>query len=170
MKISARLVLAFVPAILLLTTFALRAQKPTNPPIAPIPSQILSAQNVFISNATGTAWAPPGDGDLMYNEFYAAIKSQGKYKLLSSPASADVIFELRYSLVEVREGTGEENDLTVVILDPGTHSVLWAFTERVKQSGTKSAWRKSFDKAATALAGDVRKLGAAPLNEGPEGQ
>lgn len=50
------------------------AQQPGDPPSAPDPTGIFTARKVFISNATGEIALAPGDPDLTYNEFYAAMK------------------------------------------------------------------------------------------------
>ena len=34
---------------------------------------------------------------MTYNEFYAAMKSWGRYELVSSPADADMVFEIRFA-------------------------------------------------------------------------
>src|ERR1035441_8663261 len=79
-------------AILLPLVPALLAQAPA----APIPSQILTAKKVFISNAGGEydagIWS--GGRERSYNEFYAAMKSWGRYELVSSPGDADLVFQV----------------------------------------------------------------------------
>ena len=64
---------------------------------APVTSTILTAKKVFISNTTGEMVLPPGDPDMTYNEFYAAMKSWGRYELVTSPADADMVLEIRFA-------------------------------------------------------------------------
>src|SRR5262249_58085013 len=71
---------------------------------APIPAQILSAKKVFIANAGGDesrfdAPGYTGGPDRFYNEFYAGAKSWGRYELVSTPAEADLIFEIQLTVV-----------------------------------------------------------------------
>ena len=57
------------------------AEEPPAPPPAPVPSQILAAKKIFISNGGEDIWLdydPKHDPSLTYNEFNADIKSLGK--------------------------------------------------------------------------------------------
>jgi hypothetical protein len=73
------------------------AAQAADAPAPPVPSTILTAKKVFISNTTGEMVLPPGNPDMTYNEFYAAMKSWGRYELVSSPADADMVFEIRFA-------------------------------------------------------------------------
>ena len=59
------------------------AQKSKLVPSAPIPSLILSAKRVFVANAGGdeSLFGPQytGGPDRLYDEFYAGMKSWGRY-------------------------------------------------------------------------------------------
>jgi len=94
--LKVRLVVASIGlAILLPATSTLFAQAASVAPAAPIPSQILTAKKVFISNAVSgidpKIWS--GGPAQPYNELYAAIKSWGRYELVGDPAAADLVFE-----------------------------------------------------------------------------
>jgi hypothetical protein len=73
-----RFVNAFSCLVMLLLVFpSSQAQVTNDVPAAPLPSQIVSAKKVFISNARGE-WNPyywSGTPERTYNEFYAAIKA-----------------------------------------------------------------------------------------------
>jgi hypothetical protein len=129
----------------------LEAQQPVDPPPPPIPAQILSGKKVFISNASGEGAAAQGIPELTYDEFYAGMKSLGRYELVGAPADADLVFEIRY----VFDGT---EMLRATILDPKTHVVLWAFTEIIEPAIRKATGRKNFDTAMARLMNDVRNL------------
>lgn len=63
--------------------------KPTVAPDAPVPPQILVAKKVFIANAGGDQMTPDdpsfsGGPDRAYNQFYAAIKSWGRFSIVGS--------------------------------------------------------------------------------------
>ena len=92
-------------AILLPAASTLFAQTASVAPAAPIPSQILTAKKVFISNggvefawSKESAWngEPTWSGGLTrpYNQLYAAIKNWGQYELLAAPGVADMVIEI----------------------------------------------------------------------------
>ena len=127
----------------------LEAQQASNPAPAPVPLQILTAKKVFVSN---------GDGDemfnvpnLTYNTFYAAMKSWGKYELVSAPADADLVLEVRFA-------SGPYPALRLVILDPKTHVVLWHIVDAVQTWAREATGRKNFDQGMTTLVEEVKML------------
>ncbi len=104
MYTSGRLALSYAVLAALLSIPLLAADKPneTVPP-APIPSQILNAKNVFISNAGGNLHTLPAyimshtaSPNGLYDQFYAAIKSWGKYESLSYQLLPKPIWFWRY--------------------------------------------------------------------------
>jgi hypothetical protein len=141
---------------------------------APVPTQILTAKTVFIANAGGEE--NPSDSqfsggpDRAYNQFYAAIKSWGRFELVSSPANADLLFELRFTQPQV--GDYQENvlhpapdrdpQLRLVIRDSKTQALLWGFTEHAQWAVLQGNRDKNFDQAMDRLTGDIRNLVARP--------
>lgn len=64
--------------------------------------QIASGKKVFVSNAgldvvSLTLFRKAGDPDQPYNDFYAAMKNGGHYELVTTPADADLVFEIRFT-------------------------------------------------------------------------
>lgn len=119
------------------------------PPPAPIPAQIITGKKLFISN---------GDGDetfnvpnVTYNQFYASIKNWGRYELVSSPADADLVFEVRFIIDPVPR-------IRLVILDPKTHAVLWHIVEDVQGWAREATGRKNFDQGMVTLAEELKML------------
>jgi hypothetical protein len=138
--------LAFLPL--------LKAQ-PSSDAAAPKPAQILTARTIFVSNAS--AQCPSfycGSPDQPYNQFYASMKSWGRYELMASPAEADLIFEIRF----FPGRPGELPQVRLVILDPKTRVVLWRFDETVTPAARQATGRKNFQKAMSALVADIEKL------------
>jgi hypothetical protein len=141
------------------------AKKAQNPPAAPIPAQIFTAKKIFIANG-GSTVDTFGIPSLTYDEFYAGMKSWGKFELVPSPADADLVYEISFDApigaVEIPQLFADKTysvlQLRLVILDPTTHVVLWRFTEHVEAAALQSTWRKNFDRAETALADDVKAL------------
>jgi hypothetical protein len=169
LKISKIVGICMVCQFVLLAAPALRAQQPADPPIAPIPSQIANGKKAFISNASGEGAAPAGVPDLTYNEFYAGIKSWGQYEIVSAPADADLVLEIRFtsqigttSVINGGGGSGQDFQFRLVILDPKTRVVLWAFTEGIAQPANRTASRKKFDDSMTAILNDLKKLTSQP--------
>ncbi len=114
---------------------------------------------------------PAGVPDLTYNEFYADIHSWGQYEIVSAPADADLVFEIRFisqigptSVLGGQGGSGQDFQFRLVILDPKTRTVLWAFTESVPQAANHAASRKKFDNAMTEIVNDVKKLSSQPAS------
>ena len=161
-RLSIFSVLSFVPVS--------QAQQPKAVDPAPVPAQIISAKRVFISNAggdsnPGTAGIFSGGPDRSYNQFYAAMKSWGRYELAASPADADLAFEIRFTNpVTIDERLPQfDPQLGLVILDPKTHVILWTFTERIKQQIALHKTRdRNFDQAMAAIVDDVKNLVARP--------
>jgi hypothetical protein len=140
-----------------------------DPAPAPIPSQIVAAKKAFISNASGESNLPAGVGDRTYNQFYASMKSGGRFELVSAPTDADLVFEIRYEIlfgpVNVNSGMGGSDkfpQLRLSVLDPKTHIILWAFSEPVVQVAKKSTGMQNFQAAMDKLTGDIKALTAAP--------
>jgi hypothetical protein len=153
---------AMFAVITLLSCSFLRAQKPTAPSAAPVPPRIAGAKKAFISNA-GEQRNPSGDlsfnggPDRAYNQFYAAMKDWGRYELVSDPADADLILEIRLADVQ-----GNYNELDLVLLDPRTHVTLWTFSEHADAAGRQKTRDAAFDQAVSRISDDLKKLVAAP--------
>jgi len=134
------------------------AQQPGDPPAAPVPSLIFTAKTLFISNASGEILLPAGTPDLTYNEFYAAMKNWGRYEIVSNPADADLVFEIRF----MNSGSGQDFQFSVAVLDPKSYVILWAFSENVRQAGNPKTSRKYFDDAMATLVADLTNLAKQP--------
>ena len=152
----------------------LEAQK-SNLPVSRLPSpQIAAAKSAFIMNAgsENSSTATPqeqifftGGPDRAYNEVYAAVKNQGRFRLLSAPSGADLIIEVQYvrhypvlftpsddekEVCERRkhcEGSvtcrcGDSStlyvpQLDVIVRDAETHAVLREFARLIETSNMK---------------------------------
>lgn len=133
----------------------LMAEEPPGPPAAPLSAQITAAKKVFISNGGEDTWLdfdPKHDPNLTYNEFYADMKSWGKYELVSSPADSDVVFEIHLA-AEERVPT-----LQLRIVDPKSHILLWPINQRAGPAARDATARKNFDAAMNTLMGTLKRL------------
>jgi hypothetical protein len=134
---------------------------------APLPAQILAGKTAFISYAgTNNAYQllyitdHTGASTGLYDELYAAMKDWGRYELVSAPADADLVFEVRLAGQWAGEG---DPHFRLRILDPKTHIVLWSFIEIVPAgSGREASRRKAWDAALTKLVNDVRMIAVQP--------
>lgn len=167
-------------ACVLVSVPALAAPIYRDAPSAPVPPQIMAAKSVFISNAGGTdnlrfggSGFYSGSPDRPYNEFYDAMKRWGRYQLVSSPAGADLIFEIRLmdrtveATVMKGSSVGKTDDpqVRLVILDPKTHVVLWAFTEHAQLAFLQGNRDRNLDQAIARLVDDLKNL-AGPASAG----
>lgn len=131
-------------------------------PPAPIPSQILAGKKLFIANAgidsyylAGYIASHTGSPNGLYDQLYAAVKSWGRYELVSAPADSDVVFEISLN----REVEFSDPQFRLRILDPKTDVVLWGFVEQVGAgSGREASQRKAWDRALGKLVNNVRVL------------
>ena len=142
------------------------AQKSQVPPTAPVPPQIASAQKIFIANGGGESFETvfdqvvfDGGPDRPYNEFYATMKTWGQRQIVSSPADADLVFEISWVLSDT--GLGRLpilGQLRLIIVDPKTHSTLWTINEYVRGAVLLGNRDKNFDHTINTIMNRVRML------------
>ncbi len=118
----------------LLACFTLAKNK-KDIPQAPLPTAVVNAHKVFLTNGGGS--------QLAYDAFYSAMKEWGKYQIVGSPEEADLVIELTYhvdnngthvwSASNVSSGTTQvyssqivDPQLTLSIYDDRTKSFLWS--------------------------------------------
>lgn len=98
---------AFTVIITILAVASLGSAQSKAPALAaaPVPGAMLAAQKVFISNGGGESFETVidetvfnGGPDRPYNEFYADMRGWGHYEIVSSPADADLVFEVSWVL------------------------------------------------------------------------
>jgi hypothetical protein len=146
------------------------AQKSNPEPAAPVPRQILSAKKVFIANGGGdeSRFESPqysGGPDRLYNEFYAAMKSWGRYELVSTPAEADLVFEISLTLIQVTRAealkeneTAYDSQFRLSIRDMQTHTTLWGLTEHAQAAVLQGNRDKNFEQALFGIMFELRKI------------
>jgi hypothetical protein len=154
------------------------AQQPKPAPLAPIPAQILTAAKIFIANGGGDesrdeGAAYTGRTDRAYNEFYAAMKTWGRYELVASPTDADLVFEISLTVFQLqRERVMEDNasaydpQLRLVIRDAKTHQTLWGLTEHPQTAVLKNNRDNNFEQAMAAIVTEAKRI-AGPGRRGP---
>lgn len=137
---------------------------------APIPSQILTATKVFIANGGGdeSLFDTPrysGGPDRLYNEFYAAMKSWGRYELVDAPERADLVFEIRLTLVQPlrseplgNNNPGYDSLFRVAIREAQTHETLWGLTEHAQTAILQGNRDKNFEQALGGILSELRRI------------
>jgi len=145
--------------------------KPAVVPAAPIPPQILAAKKVYVANAggdemTGNDQRFSGGADRAYNEFYAAMKSWGRFEIVNSPADADLLLEIRQSVSAVTPTSGGTSSFIpqfqLNIRDHKTNAMLWGFNVHSRFGVGQADSDRNFDSAVGRLATDLRILVAPP--------
>jgi len=143
----------------------LSAQQGKVPVAAPVPAQIGAAQKIFISNAGGESFETVmdevvfnGGPDRPYNEFYAVMKSWGRYELVSSPAAADLALEISWTLSDTGLRLPVLGQLRLVVVDPKTNVVLWNLTEYVRGAILLGNRDKNFDQAMNTIVTRMKSL------------
>lgn len=157
----------------LLHASIMAAEQSKQVPPAPVPPQIFAAKKVFIANAGGEQPSEgsqySGDTDRAYNQFYAAMKTWGRYELVESPAEADLWFEIRFTAPPASRPVSQGNTLgtaefdpqfRLVIRDPKTNAILWAFSEHADWAILKGNRDRNFDLGMTRIVTDVQRLSA----------
>jgi hypothetical protein len=158
--------------IALLLDVSVLAQQDKLPPAAPIPQQVSAAKRVFIGNAGGDerrdAVIFNGGPGRAYDEFYAAVKTAGRYQIVGNPAEADLLFEIGFTAPMV-SGVGAKRDslaempydpqIHLAIRDPKTNALLWAMTEHVQWAILQGNRDKNFDQSLARIVSDLRELG-----------
>lgn len=161
--------LAIVLSWAMILTPALTAQQ-TGDGAAPVPPQILNAHSVFIANGGGSNYFTMfgGGADRAYNTFYSEVKKMGRYTLVSSPAQADLIFEIRAIAPATAglHGTTDYNPQVVLsIRDPKTNVVLWTDSANIRAIGTKKRRDREFDQSVAVLVDKLAQVTGQPLTE-----
>ena len=144
-------------------------QQPKIPALAPVPTEIVSAQKIFISNAGGESLDTVidqtvfnGGPDRPYNEFYVAMKNWGRFQLVPSPSDADLVFEISWVLSDTGLRLPVLGNLRLVVIDPKTRVTLWNFTEYVRGAILLGNRDKNFDQAMNTIVSRVKNLMTPP--------
>ena len=90
------------------------------------------------------------------------MKSWGHYQIVSSPASADMVFEISWVLSDTGLKLPVLGQLRLVVIDPKTHVTLWNFTEYVRGAILLGNRDKNFDQAMTTIVNRMKILAVPP--------
>lgn len=183
-----RSALSIVLSWLLVLTPALAAQQtnPTVPPqthsvpqthpparpaySAPVPQQVLHARAVFVANGGGSNYFEyfSGGAGRAYSTFYKDLKRTGQYNLVSSPAQADLTFEISAiaPASSYNDTTFYNPQVILTIRDPHTTAVLWRESANVRVYSRKRRLRdRQFDNAVAVLVDKLAVVTGQPLTQ-----
>jgi hypothetical protein len=157
--------LSVILAIVALPTLGAQQSKVPLAAPAPVPPQIAAAQKVFISNAGGESLETVidqvvfnGGPDRPYNEFYAAMKTWGRYQIVSSPADADVVLEISWVLTDTGLRLPVLGQLRLRVVDPKSSITLWNLTEYVRGAILLGNRDKNFEQAMNTIVSRMETL------------
>ena len=164
LKDNARCPLGVIGICLALASLA-NSQQPKAASPAPVPTQITAAKKVFVSNAGGVSFGTVfeevvfnGGPDRPYNQFYSAMKSWGRYELVTTPADADLILKVRWALSDTGLKLPVLGQLDVEITDPKANATLWTLDEYVRGAILLGNRDKNFDRAMNTIVDRMKKL------------
>jgi hypothetical protein len=148
------------------------AQEKLVAPPAPVPEQIFTAKNVFLSNGglDGIAFQvflKLGDVDQPYNAFYAAMKEWGKYNLVFSPAEADLVFEIRFNVAFNGDERAPIPQFNLTIYDAKTHFVLWTMIAPVEVAVRRDTFIRNVNQGIGTLVTNLKNLQGHTANSTP---
>ncbi len=160
-------------AITLLCASSLAAQTKSKVAAAPIPVQISAAKKAFVANAVGEerAYDEPffgGGPSRAYNQFFAAMQSSGRFKLVPAPAGADILLEIRFTVAQAEQsvmkggsiGTPYDPRFRLEIRDPKSNALLWGLTQHAQWAILQGNRDRNFDQALARVVAEVERVAA----------
>ncbi|HEX3660949.1 MAG TPA: hypothetical protein VHU89_05935 [Acidobacteriaceae bacterium] len=148
---------------------------PLTTPPAPIPTPIRTAHRIFIANAGMDAFSQQAFDELglaktnTYDSLYATMLNWKSYQLVSDPAEADLVIEVRctaplignhdgWKFQRILANTTWQFQYEITLYDAKTHFLLWTLTEPVRPANLSGTWRKNIAAANAGLAGQLQAL------------
>jgi len=140
-------------------------------PPAPLPSVVVNAKKVFLTNGGGS--------DLAYDTFYSEIKKWGKYEVIGSPDDADLIVEISYHVehggarvwsthnhyngtTQVHSAQLVDPQLTLTIYDAKTKNSLWETIDHTRGAARQKNREKETINSAGRLVDELKTRAALP--------
>jgi hypothetical protein len=137
----------------LFSPYPVLAQQSATTPPGPVPSAILAAKKVFISNSGAFSIFYSGGPNRAYNQFYAALQASGTLEIVADPSDADLVLEL-----QIANTTPESANFKLLIYDRKTHFLLWTLVEPISTCGRQKTCDANFDEALPILLVNFEKL------------
>jgi hypothetical protein len=153
---------------------AFTQQMPAYTEANPVPPAIPAAKTVFVSNAGSDSGLFPepfsGDQDRAYTQFYAALKAAGAFTLVSDPAQADLVLELRLNAPNGPSNPSKQNGASdplpmfrLSVYDGKSRYILWTVTQSIDFAILQKTHDRNFDEALSfVLARFLQIAGKSP--------
>ena len=156
---------ALVSTCLLISLNSFAAKHREDVPPAPLPTAVVNARKVFLTNGGGS--------NLAYDTFYSEMKQWGRYEIVGSPDDADLIIELAYrvehggtrvwSSSNAYDGTTQvhsaqivDPQLTLTIFDAKTKNSLWSEVDHRRLARRQKNREKETINSAHRLVEDLK--------------
>jgi len=125
-------------------------------PAAPLPTVVVNAKKIFLTN--------DGGSHLAYDAFYSDMKQWGKYEIVGSPDEADLIVELAYRVDHGGTHGAQILDpqVTLTIYDPKTKNSLWSEVDHRRLARREKNREKETTNSADRLVEDLKVRVSAP--------
>jgi hypothetical protein len=140
-------------------------------PLAPLPTAIVKAHKIFITNAGGS--------QLAFDEFYSQLKQWGQFQIVGSPGDADLIMELRFAVEDhgpkfyssynsytkqtsVHSSELIDPQLTMDIYDPSSKQLIWSDIDHTRLARFQSNRDKETVKSADRIVAQLQERIALP--------
>ena len=145
-----------------------QAQQSPSTPAVPLPTQLLTAHSVFVSNGGGSNYFNifTGGPDRAYTTFYGDLERANRYQIVGSPEQADLVFAIR----AIAPAVGDVGDVTynpqlvLSIFDPKTSTLLWTTSVNVRALGTQKRRDNQFDQCVAVLMDKLGQVTGQPLS------
>jgi len=147
-------------AMLLIAALPLTAQAPA---AVPVPSQFATANTVFLASgsAPGRGENEPIIAQMVYRSVYKSMSATGRYKLVSTPADAEIsmVISTQSRISSLLNGTPiYAIFLYLEIYDIKTHTLIWVLDEPVEGASREKTFQKNVDQSVAALMVDLNAL------------
>lgn len=145
-----------------------------NIPVAPLPSAVSHAKRVYLLDGQTTSQYLTKNGNaLAFDTLYADMKDWGKYEIVDSPKTADIVVELQYrpysdgsrsygvynsssKTVQTYDADSAGADFALVIYDAASRGQLWSASDQVGFARFVSNQRKEVVKSIGRLVEDLK--------------
>src|ERR1035438_4010606 len=156
---------------LFVSIYAVAGKSRKDIPHAPLPSVVVNAKRVFLTNGGGS--------DLAYDTFYSEMKKWGKYEIVGSPDDADLVVEISYyvehggtrvwSTTNTYNGTTQvhsaqivDPQLVLTISDAKSKNSLWSTTDHRRLARREKNREKETINSAERLVDELKTRASLP--------
>ncbi len=143
---------------ILILSFLVFGVAAANAQTAPVPSQLQTAKTAFLSAGGAPVLGNKANlvNNLDYQVMYKALTDDRRYRLVATPAEADLSMEVSIFYVP---GQFSSASLRLTIRDAKSQALLWIIDEPVDGAYRQKTFEKNLDKACEKVIIDLKALG-----------